>query len=880
VIHWDGTNWQTVSVPTTADLYDVHFTPQAEGWIAGSGGIVLHWAPGAATWELVATPTTATLRGIFAINADTAWAVGDGGAFLSWDGSTWSDISGATTATLHDVGGFPGAGAWAVGENGAILELQYGNWQAIASPTIVTLRHIVGDPNGVAIAVGDDGVILHRDGFGDDTFDLETSPGTANLHAVAFLDARQGFAFGPADLAYRFDYDSADWITQSLPTSVTLHGAAALPYGALRIADHLSVSFSSLSTVDILDADTDAAPPYYYVRSGVVLTIPLVLRAANWHLSGEDVFAFDFSDLTAPGVYRARVPGFGVSDTFAIGAGVFGDAARIAARGLYHQRCGTALTMTDHPHGACHTDDAVYHDSVAAWPLYNGEPVGGYKNVAGGWHDAGDYGKYVPTGTSALWFLLTSFELSHNLRFGTPSATQHEFGADQDTRFGDDWGIPESGNGVPDVLDEARWELDWLVLLQDEPAASSHVRSGGVYHKVTTACWVEGMPEDSTETRYILPKTTHDTALTAAVLALGSRLWEPYDSDLAAAYLAGAELAWDFLQAHANVEPADGFVNPDGVCTGDYTDPGGDTDDRAWAAAELYRTTGAAEYHTAFETHWSQNSPLWGWNEWQHHQQKASWAYVNADWPDVNPTWQQQILDSFVTDAETHLSRTQANAYHNGARLDVPLWIGWGAFTQSTRYAFRLLQTYALTDDNDYWDAALINLNTHLGANPLSLSFITGIGARYPQDPLQKPSMYDDIIEPVPGIPVYGVMASMSNANPYYAAVQNDDNSYPYAANERDPYPILRRYVDTCEIVPNTEFTVQEMGWTAGVLGLLACNLSGDINDDGQVDVVDVMIVAADWHSPDFAPAHDLDDDDDVDIIDIMLVAIHWGETC
>ncbi len=889
VIHWDGTDWQTVTVPTAADLYDIHFTPQVEGWMVGSGGIILHWEPGAVAWELVTTPTTATLRGVFATDADTAWAVGDGGVFLSWDGSTWTDISGVTSATLHDVGGFPGAGAWAVGENGTILELQYGNWQAVASPTTATLRHVVGDPNGVAIAVGDGGVILRRDGFGDDTFDLETAPGTADLHAVAFLDIRQGFAFGPAGLAYRYDYDTSTWVTEDLPTAVTLHGAAALPYGALRITDHLTLSlrnqvfspksrerqssqspfparspsvagkkpgFSSSTTVDIVDANTDA----------VVLTVPLVLRAANWHLSGEDVFAFDFGELTTPGVYHARVPGFGVSDPFAIGAGVFGDAARIAARGLYHQRCGTALTLTDHPHGACHPDDAIYHDSVAASPLYNGEPVGGHKNVVGGWHDAGDYGKYVPTGASALWFLLTSFELGYDL-----------FGTEQATRFGDDggrarYGIPESGNGVPDLLDEARWELDWLVLLQET--------DGGVYHKVTTACWVDGMPEDSTETRYILTKTTHDTALTAAILALGSRLWMPHDPALAATYLAHAELAWDFLEAHATVEPPDGFVNPDGVCTGDYTDPDGDTDDRAWAAAELYRTTGAAEYHIAFETHWSQNSPLWGWNDWQHHQQKASWAYVNTDWPDVNPTWQQETRDAFVSDAETDLSRTQSNAYHNGGRLDVPVWIGYGTFTQSTRYAFRLLQAYALTEDSRYWDAALINLNTQLGANPLSQSFVTGIGSRYLRDPLHKPSMFDGIVEPVPGIPVYGVMAAMSNANPYYAAVQDDANSYPYAANERDPYPILRRHVDTNEIPPMNEFTVQEMSWVAGVLGLFACTLDADVNDDGQVDVTDIMAVAADWHNPAFASAYDLDDDGDVDVVDVMLVAVHWGESC
>ena len=68
--------------------------------------------------------------------------------------------------------------------------------------------------------------------------------------------------------------------------------------------------------------------------------------------------------------------------------------------------------------------------------------------------------------------------------------------------------------------------------------------------------------------------------------------------------------------------------------------------------------------------------------------------------------------------------------------------------------------------------------------------------------------------------------------------------------------------------------------WVAGVLGLFSCTLDADVNDDGQVDVADVMAVAADWHNPAFTPAHDLDDDGDVDIVDLMLVAAHWGETC
>jgi len=165
---------------------------------------------------------------------------------------------------------------------------------------------------------------------------------------------------------------------------------------------------------------------------------------------------------------------------------------------------------------------------------------------------------------------------------------------------------------------------------------------------------------------------------------------------------------------------------------------------------------------------------------------------------------------------------TEQNPYGNGARLDVPDWIGWGAFTQSAEYAFPLLQAWALSSQRKYLDAATLNLDAQLGANPLSFSFITGLGARYPRDPLHKVSLYDGVDEPVPGIPVFGVFAHMSNGQPFYRAAQTDENSYPYSYATTDPYPVLRRYVDVHELVPMSEFTIVDMAIAAGVFHLLA----------------------------------------------------------
>ena len=195
---------------------------------------------------------------------------------------------------------------------------------------------------------------------------------------------------------------------------------------------------------------------------------------------------------------------------------------------------------------------------------------------------------------------------------------------------------------------------------------------------------------------------------------------------------------------------------------------------------------------------------------------------MRANQPGVNGDIQRDIRDRILQNADQLVTLTEQNPYHNGARLDVPDWIGWGAFTQSSEYAFPLLQAWALSSDRKYLDAAMLNLDAQLGANPLSFCFITGLGARYPRDPLHKVSTYDGVDEPVPGIPVFGVFAHMSNGQPFYLEAQRDENSYPHSYATMDPYPILRRYIDAHQLVPMSEFTIVDMAIAAGVFNLIA----------------------------------------------------------
>jgi hypothetical protein len=239
----------------------------------------------------------------------------------------------------------------------------------------------------------------------------------------------------------------------------------------------------------------------------------------------------------------------------------------------------------------------------------------------------------------------------------------------------------------------------------------------------------------------------------------------------------------------------------------------------ASAAAELYKATGDSSYHDAFAIYWLQNPPNWGWNDWQHHQLKASWAYATTEFA-VNAAWVEDIKDAIRGDLDLKLvARTNANLYRNAHRSDVLEWIGWGSFAQSTRYSFELIKGSYLLQDDSYLPYAKINLGPQLGNNPQGVSYITGIGSSYPMNPLQGPSERDGVVEPVPGIPVFGPAAHLPLSNEYYSQAQATDNLFPAGENVYDPYPVLRRYYDIFELVQMSEFTVTDPAITTAVFG-------------------------------------------------------------
>jgi hypothetical protein len=536
-----------------------------------------------------------------------------------------------------------------------------------------------------------------------------------------------------------------------------------------------------------------------------VLEGTLARRATSDPWSGNDVYTADFTALQTNGHYRLEVPGLGRSDSFRIAPDVYDPVYRTVARHFYHHRNSTAIREPwvapghERPGGIPARHDAVYHPAVADSPLGRGEPANGRHPVSGGWFDAGDYGQYIPN-AAPVWYVISA---------ALDIAPQ---------RFRDgDLNIPESGNGLPDLLDELEWGMDWALDMQD-PA------DGGVYFRVASATWDGGLPWQVDDDRLVAEKTTHATAAFAAMAAIHARLLADARPKRAATVLAAARRAWRFLQVRPQW-PAEGerYRNPPGINAGEYPDLSAQ-DNILWAAAELYRTTGEREYHDNYRALAEQvNIDPTGVVSFKDQGMAAHWAYLMAPWRGRDEVMLERARDIFLAAADWRIRKMQEHPYlapvhqHRG-------FLGWGSFAHSSRATLTLFQAWHLSGKTHYLEWAWQTPHPQLGANPQSISYITGIGARSPRFPLSKLSRHDNIDTPLPGIPVNGphahlpaLWASMRTTNDaYYPAAKT-----PQPGGGDDGYPVLRRYTDSHYLPPMSEPTVAEVARTAVAFGLL-----------------------------------------------------------
>jgi endoglucanase len=467
--------------------------------------------------------------------------------------------------------------------------------------------------------------------------------------------------------------------------------------------------------------------------------------------SGDTVRLIDFSSLTEPGVYELEVPGVGKSYQFRVGNQIFAYPFRLAMRSFLGQRCGTAVSLApDFPqyrYDACHLAPAQFHPSSGKR---------GTKDMRGGWHDAGDFGKYVVNSGITTATLLWAYELNEKKLKGI------------------NLDLPESGGKTPDMLAEIRWNLEWMLKMQDD--------DGGAWHKETTANFPGFiMPADDKSPTLIIGngtapyKVTAATADLVAVAAIASRLYPSYDKAFADRCLAAAEKGWKWLQANKD----NNFGrNPTGIGTGGYGD-NNPSDERLWAAAELFRTTGRKEfgdYFVANYTKWKPTVQADSAQGWPDLRNFAMWTYAMSKGP--NRTVANLIKRDSLAAADGIAARIAAHPYRMPLQQNEYYW---GSNSVVANYAMMLQIANRFKSEAKYRNAALDALHYILGRNTFNTSYVTHVGTKWAMNPHHRPSAADKIEQPWPGLIMGGPNANRATVKP---AREWKDEAGRYDLNE------------------------------------------------------------------------------------------------
>jgi endoglucanase len=530
---------------------------------------------------------------------------------------------------------------------------------------------------------------------------------------------------------------------QPAPAAIALNQLGFLP-GSAKVA---VVPDGAARTFAIVKAGTDTV-----VQSGALGPVALAPE------SGDRVRLASFTQLNTPGRYLVRVAGLPDSAPFDVGPGVFQAVNAASIKAFYFNRTVIPLDRRhagEFSRAGGHPDTRVLVHASAASPA---RPAGTVIASPKGWYDAGDYNKYIVNSGITTYTLLAAWE---------------DFPAIFDKQ---DLAIPESGNGLPDLLDEALWNLEWMLTMQD-PA------DGGVYHKLTNLGF-DGMvmPDQATQPRYVVQKSTAAALNFAAVMATASRVFAPYERQLPglpARMLAASKAAWQWAQAH----PREYYRQPKDVATGEYGDKDV-SDEFGWAAAELFITTGDPARYKAMNAPALQASvPSWA------EVRGLAWMSLARHRAKLNAVADQALIASRIDALSASLAAGWKKSAYGIAMQ--PADYVWGSSAVALNQSMVLLHGYRMTNRREYLDAAQAGLDYALGRNAVGISFVTGFGAKSPQHPHHRPSEADGVRAPVPGWLAGGPQPAQQDAKdcpvPYPSALPAKsylDHACSYASNE------------------------------------------------------------------------------------------------
>ena len=530
----------------------------------------------------------------------------------------------------------------------------------------------------------------------------------------------------------------------------------------------------------------------------------------------QKVLEADFSAFTTPGEYYLVVPGLGASLPFVLDEGIAMAWMRTYALGLYHQRCGTdnVLPFTRFVHDACHlapaevpspqsgfaftwatiadknsdfannarhTAPQLKDEASQLYPFVKKGTV----DVSGGHHDAGDYSKYT----------INSAALTHLLVFTADTLTG--------TNALDNLGLPESGDGINDVLQEARHEAGYIAKLQDT--------DGGFYFIVYPKAYEyeSNVTPDHGSAQVVWPKNTSATAASVAALAQTAsspQFKQRYPAE-AAAYLQKARLGWQFLMAAIAKYGKDGSYQKITF----YGDNFMHDDELAWAACELYLATGDTQYQAKLFEFFPDPSDSatfrWGWWRMSESWGNAIRSYAFAarsgrlQTNQLDPRYLAKCEAQILAAGDDALLWSNENAYASSFP-DATKRVRGAGWYFSLDQASDMAVAYLINPKPAYLDALVGNLNYEAGTNPVNVTYLTGLGLKRQHEIVNQYASNDRRVLPPDGIPIGNIQASFD-----YLPLYGGELSalvFPSDGAASAPYPFYDRWADTHNV--STEF--------------------------------------------------------------------------
>lgn len=422
-------------------------------------------------------------------------------------------------------------------------------------------------------------------------------------------------------------------------------------------------------------------------------------------VAGEPVCCIDFSELKTAGEYKLtlKVTGDGyvsssavceeVSRTVKIGEKLYEDLYFSTLNYFYLSRCGEDIKGGIWSHPSCHTTPALIYGTDIK------------RDVTGGWHDAGDYGRYIVAGAKAVMDLLLSYE--------AVGSAYKKF----------------------DILAEVRFELEWMLQLQRE--------DGGVFHKISCYHFCAFInPQDEKDEIVISPVSTTATADFAGVCAYAAGFYKTVDPAFAKKLVAVALKAQNYLDSHED----ELFKNPPEITTGGYGD-WSTLDERYFAAAALFAQTGEEKYvEKAMELRAQvENRPEDKEHPWMNHWLEGfGWGTVGGYGTEILLKNKNRISDkqivaklekSMLERADKVLGIVNNASY--GTSIEK---VFWGSNGHVCDEAHALLVAYDLTGKKEYFEAAKKQIDYILGCNPMDVCYVTGFGEKTVEHPHHRPS--------------------------------------------------------------------------------------------------------------------------------------------